>query len=287
MKKQVTIKDIAREAGVSVATVSYVINDRTDMRISEQTRKKVLQIINLFGYTPNQSAQSLATARSRFIALALTPGISPLHDAEQMYFTDVFSSFLQEHNYNIIYMNSSCRQRFDRADAIVCYDLSEADFLEMGDENFVPLLAIDCMIEDPFPIFFKVNTDYPKLYEYAQSQLGTEFTLCTLTTANLKKKKMLESIFPDIAYISGYKDLMPFLHEAEAAKQAPDKATSAKPLLVIHHTLATMLDGYPGLLYVPQTGRAKFDILMNAMELAIGREQVDSHDLLAPLQTEA
>ena len=43
-KKQVTIDDIAREAGVSTATVSYIVNDRKDVKISDETRKKVLQI---------------------------------------------------------------------------------------------------------------------------------------------------------------------------------------------------------------------------------------------------
>lgn len=64
MKNNITIKDVAREAGVSVATVSYVINERNDKRISDKTRKKVLQVINLLGYTPNQSAKALATSRS-------------------------------------------------------------------------------------------------------------------------------------------------------------------------------------------------------------------------------
>lgn len=45
MTSKVTIKDIAREAGVSVATVSYVLNQRNDQKISEETRNKVLHII--------------------------------------------------------------------------------------------------------------------------------------------------------------------------------------------------------------------------------------------------
>ena len=47
MHTKYTIRDIAKMAGVSAATVSYVINNREDQRISEETKKKVLQIVNL------------------------------------------------------------------------------------------------------------------------------------------------------------------------------------------------------------------------------------------------
>ena len=70
MEKKVTVRDVAREAGVSVATVSYIMNNRTDMKISEETRKKVLQIANLLNYRPSQAAKSLATGRNSMIGLA-------------------------------------------------------------------------------------------------------------------------------------------------------------------------------------------------------------------------
>lgn len=41
MTSKITIKDIAREAGVSVATVSYVLNQRNDQKISEETRTAI------------------------------------------------------------------------------------------------------------------------------------------------------------------------------------------------------------------------------------------------------
>ena len=107
MKQSVTIKDVAKEAGVSVATVSYVINNRTDKRISEKTRKKVLQIINLLGYTPNQSAKALATNRNQLLALYLSAGDSLLKNAEQSYFLHFLISYFHKKNYDLVCLNES------------------------------------------------------------------------------------------------------------------------------------------------------------------------------------
>lgn len=63
-----TIHDIAREAGVSIATVSKVINNKA--HVSPETRKKVLQVMEQLHYTPNASAANLARRTSKNVLYA-------------------------------------------------------------------------------------------------------------------------------------------------------------------------------------------------------------------------
>ncbi|ACL70727.1 LacI family DNA-binding transcriptional regulator [Halothermothrix orenii] len=65
-----TIKDIAKLAGVSVTTVSKVINNYPD--ISDKTKEKVIKIMEQQNYRPNAIARSLSTSRSRSIGVFFT-----------------------------------------------------------------------------------------------------------------------------------------------------------------------------------------------------------------------
>lgn len=64
-----TIKDVARAAGVSIATVSYVLNNKTDA-ISEETQHAVWEAVERIGYTPNITARNLRASQSRLIGYA-------------------------------------------------------------------------------------------------------------------------------------------------------------------------------------------------------------------------
>lgn len=64
-----TIKDIARLAGVGVSTVSRVLNDRSD--VSEDSRRRVLEVIAQHNYMPNNSARALVKTKSDAVGLVV------------------------------------------------------------------------------------------------------------------------------------------------------------------------------------------------------------------------
>lgn len=66
---RVTIKDVAAEAGVSITTVSHVLNDVPGKRVNPNTRTRVRETAARLGYTPNALARSLRTNRSGTIGL--------------------------------------------------------------------------------------------------------------------------------------------------------------------------------------------------------------------------
>src|SRR5579863_4088781 len=69
--KPPTSADVAREAKVSRATVSYAMNERTRDRVAAPTRARVLAAARRLGYVSDQSAQALRRGRNDFVLLAL------------------------------------------------------------------------------------------------------------------------------------------------------------------------------------------------------------------------
>jgi LacI family transcriptional regulator len=75
VQKLVTVKDIATAVGVSVATVSNVLNDRPN--VGAGNRGKVLEVARKLGYRPNRAAQAMRTGRTRTIGLVLPDLTNP------------------------------------------------------------------------------------------------------------------------------------------------------------------------------------------------------------------
>jgi len=68
---QVTLKEIARKAGVSKSAISHVLNNREKL-VSDETRRRILRIIEETNYQPDYLARSLATQKTRTIGVLMT-----------------------------------------------------------------------------------------------------------------------------------------------------------------------------------------------------------------------
>lgn len=97
----VTINQIAKLAGVSIATVSNVINNKPG-KISDETRERVLQIIKEEGYIPNRIASSMVTKQTKTLGLIIP-------DISNPFFPDLargVEDCANENDYTVILCNS-------------------------------------------------------------------------------------------------------------------------------------------------------------------------------------
>ena len=92
----ITIKDIAREAGVSTATVSYVINGTRN--VLPEKRKRVLDVITRTNYQPNQVAKSLRIKKTNIIGVLVEDILS--FPAARI--INGISEYFEKTNYNIL-----------------------------------------------------------------------------------------------------------------------------------------------------------------------------------------
>ena len=205
MNKRITIKDIAREAGVSTATVSYIINDRKDQNISEETKNKVLQVINLFNYKPNVIAKSLRSFNDvKYIAIYFNDSNKILYQAEILRFCEILSKRFETSNFELVIPKKDYK-KLDNVDAILSLNNTKDDFHQIGILNFIPLIAIDTIIDDD--IFFSVTTDYAKLKEIGDEKFKDNYCFICLKPKDDEICEEILKIFEKVQFIEGVADL--------------------------------------------------------------------------------
>lgn len=98
----VTIKELAKAAGVSITTVSRVLN-KSDHSVNQETKEKILSLANELGYQPNLAARSLRSEKTEMIGVIADSTISP--------FTPVIihalETYLKQNGYVCIIINTA------------------------------------------------------------------------------------------------------------------------------------------------------------------------------------
>lgn len=95
-----TIKDVAKRAGVSIATVSHVIN--STRTVTDETKSRVQEAIDFLGYTPNLRARNFKTGQSGAIGVII-PDISNLFFAAIL---EEIESAVNPYNYTLMIANT-------------------------------------------------------------------------------------------------------------------------------------------------------------------------------------
>ena len=153
----VSMKDIARQCGVSVATVSKALNGLPD--IGEDTRQRICAAAAEMGYMTNSAARALKTRRTYNLgALFVDERRSGL---SHEYFSSILEGFKQEaeaHGYDITFINSNvgsqpisylrhCRYRGLDGVLVACIDFTDPRVVELVESN-IPVVTIDHVFPD-------------------------------------------------------------------------------------------------------------------------------------------
>ncbi len=154
----ITLRDIAREAGVSITTVSNVINEKK-CRVSKELVERIKEIIQRENYVPNLTARTLAKNSSRIIGVInhLVPKLNggfladPFHNA----FISGIEDRVREKGYFVMVRtveDAKGLQTIHRnwnLDGLILTGLFEDDFLEGVKSLNIPFALIDSYVDQP------------------------------------------------------------------------------------------------------------------------------------------
>lgn len=149
--KRITIYDVAKEADVSLATVSRVINDSNVVR--EDTRLRVQEAIEKLGYKPNAIAQGLALSKTTTISIVLSEKLFTYNGKTLNGLMDVAKIY----NYNIMFHTTSkgiskmpdVIESIIKAhvDGVILFnDNFSIDEMEVLDEYQIPMVVVGSKI---------------------------------------------------------------------------------------------------------------------------------------------
>ena len=178
-KSKVTMKDIAKELNLSLATISYVLNHSEKEKISPDTRIKVLETAKKMGYVPNQTAKSHTKTRSNLIGIIINlskyasscikqQALDLAAELQKQIYTAGFDTILsvtQElEDIQIKYKPS--------LEAVFIIDINEKSLKRVTKHCYVPLIFLDCDFDDA--LFYRIMPDYDTIILEAMKKLESE-----------------------------------------------------------------------------------------------------------------
>jgi len=206
-KKKVTIRDVAKEAGVSVATVSRFINKIS--YISQETEQKIQEVMKRLDYQPNEVARGLAKQKSNTIALIIPDITNPFFPELVIAIEDS----AKQKGYNLILVNSH--------DA----DLKNPNFWKEFQSRYIDgfILASFDFNEEVLNSIEKLKIPFVKVDRAADFQSTDSIGVDNYQGAVMAVEHLIEIGCRKIAHISGPASFSPSIDRIRGYKDTISK----------------------------------------------------------------
>lgn len=228
------MKDIADIVGVSKATVSYVLNNKSNSRVSETTRKRILHVANLYNYSPSIIAKSLSSsnlANPVGIIIGTDEKDSWLFAQEQTDFIFSIISQLRATEQNIVLLKTTYPIRYP-TEALIGINLTSEEITRLSEQVFVPFILLDSLTQDT--LFYQFCIDYCHVLKEAKNLYGSDGYSCVFNpyrNKELQRKISKNLSEEDVFFYSGHDEFLKYVH---------DRHTKGKKLLFFCSALAIM-----------------------------------------------
>lgn len=153
-----TIKEIANLAGVSISTVSKIINNK-DQNINPETRSRVLKIVKEYNYTPYSNVKNISTAKNFLIGVLLKEGSQTnlmlngiLHTAQEQGYSILLYDSGNSEELELKHITSLCK---NHVDGVIWEPVSEQS--EQYERHFAEYNIAVCYINGYSDHFFSID----------------------------------------------------------------------------------------------------------------------------------
>jgi len=240
MKKKTSLKDIAKEAGVSIATVSYVLSKQENSGVSVEVSDRIKAIAKKLNYRPNQIAKSLQSGKSHTIGLVVADISNPFFAQ----IARIVEDQAKKHGYTVVFGSSD--EKASKSNDLITFlwnrqvdgfiitpaEGSEGQIQLLMEQN-VPFVLID-------RYFPEIDTNYVAIDNYKAAYDATKELM-----ANGKKRIAMVAYCSELQHmrerVQRYKDALGVDFRDELLQRVED----SELMYYIPNALEPLTQGVP------------------------------------------
>ena len=167
MDRRATLRDVAEKAGVTTATVSYILNEKKSF--PDETRQRVMSAIAELGYIPNLSARTLTQRSSKLIGIVVPQTEGSRLMFQNNFYAEILGSIefhARQNGYHIIISATDANESYLRLarernlDGIIVIGMYPDEFYRQMKESHIPIVLVDSYCNDHYYHNIRIDDAY-------------------------------------------------------------------------------------------------------------------------------